>query len=105
MSPAREMGQEYGALSRAAALVGEARSDLDGLDGRVTAQLAAAGARWTGHGGAAFQSLGRAWSERQRSIVGALATFEQSLLSTERDNTATDHAQATGLARTQHRLG
>jgi WXG100 family type VII secretion target len=99
------MGQAYGALSRAAALVGEARGDLGRLEGRVVSQLAAAESRWAGQGSVAFQSLGRAWSDRQRQIVGALDAFEQSLLATERDNTGTDQAQASGFARTQQRLG
>jgi len=104
MSSAREMGQEYGALSRAALRVGEARGDLDRLDGRVQSQLAAARSRWAGQGSAAFQSLGRAWSDRQRQIVAALDAFEQSLLGTEHDNVRTDEGQAAGFARTQQRL-
>jgi uncharacterized protein YukE len=98
------MGQEYGALSRAAVLVGEARGDLDRLDGRVQSQLAAAQSRWAGQGSAAFQSLGRAWSDRQRQVVGALDAFEQSLLGTALDNGRTHQAQAAGFARTQQRL-
>jgi uncharacterized protein YukE len=99
------MGQEYGALSHAAALVREARGDLDRLDQRVALHLATAESSWSGRGAAALQTLGRAWSERQRTIVGALDLFEHSLRSTERDNTLTDDEQSSAFARTQGRLG
>lgn len=105
MSSAREMGQGLGALSNAAALVHEARCDFDLLDRRLVQHLAEAQSGWGGLGGSAFQSLGQAWSEKQRTIVGALDRFEESLRSTERDNTRTDEEQSSAFARAQQRLG
>ncbi|HET9842797.1 MAG TPA: hypothetical protein VFQ01_12405 [Nocardioides sp.] len=105
MSSAREMGQGQGALSAAAALVSEARHDFDRLDRELVQHLAAAKAAWGGCGSSAFQALGLAWAERQRTIVGALEGFADGLRSTERDNTRTDETQSDAFARTQHRLG
>jgi uncharacterized protein YukE len=105
MSSAPEMGQGLGALSSAASLVEEARSDFDVLDRRLGQHLAAAESMWVGQGNAAFQSLGRAWSEKQRVIVQALDRFETSLRTTERDNLTTDETQSSAFTRTQGRLG
>jgi uncharacterized protein YukE len=105
MSTAREMGQGQGTLSAAAAMVTEARHDFDGLDRELVQHLAAAKTMWGGQGSSAFQALGLAWSEKQREIVGALDRFEESLRSTERDNTRTDDAQSAAFARAHHRLG
>lgn len=104
MSSAPEMGQGLGVLSRAAALVHEARCDFDLLDRQLGQHLAAARSMWGGDGGTAFQSLGQAWSERQGAIVRALDRFEDSLRSTESDNTQTDEAQSSAFARTHRRL-
>jgi uncharacterized protein YukE len=105
MSSAPEMGQAHGALSTAAGMVAGAKADFDQLDRELVGHLEAAQALWTGRGGAAFLSLGRAWTERQRTIVGALADFEASLRSTERDNVATDDAQSAAFAHQLQRLG
>jgi uncharacterized protein YukE len=99
------MGQAYGALSAAAGLVREARGDLDRIDRRVVLHLATAESSWSGQGAAALQALGRAWSQRQRTIVSALDLFEQALSSTEHDNIRTDDTQSSAFARTQRRLG
>lgn|SRR5215212_8875926 len=105
MASAPEMGQGQGTLSTAAAMVAEARHDLDRLDGELGQHLAEARSVWCGAGSSAFQALGHAWAERQQVIVGALDHFEEALRSTERDNTGTDESQSAGFARTQHRLG
>ena len=105
MSSTREMGQGAGALSRGAAMVDEARHDLDVLERQLAAHLAEAASAWGGQGSVAFQALGRAWSTRQRTIVAALSGFAVSLRSSERDNTTTDHARSTAFERTHRRLG
>lgn len=105
MSSAREMGQGQGALSGAAALVRDARRDFDVLDRRLVQHLGEAESGWAGRGGSAFQTLGHAWSEKQRAIVGALDRFEESLRATERDNTRTDEAQSSAFVRARTRLG
>jgi ESAT-6 family protein len=105
MSPAPEMGQAQGALSSAAMRLQETRCDLDRLGARMVDHLASAQRVWGGQGSAAFQALGLAWSERQRTIVSALDRFEESLRATERDNTQTDESQSSAFARTQRRLG
>lgn len=105
MSYARVMGQGQGTLSAAAGLVAEARQDLRRLNDEMEQHVEVAGSGWRGRGGEAFVALGRAWSDRERLIVGALDGFEASLLSTERDNTGTDEEQSEQLARQRQRLG
>lgn len=105
MSASNEMGQGHATLSAAAGRVAEARHDFDRLDHELVQHLEAARAAWSGQGGAAFTSLGQAWSERQRTITGALDGFAASLRSTETDNTATDEAQSAQFARQRQRLG
>lgn len=105
MSPAREMGQGEGALSTAAAMVAGAKHDFDRLNAELVQHIDAVRVQWGGQGGSAFNTLGHAWSERQRTIVAALDQFEASLLATERDNTTTDDAQAAAFARDHQRLG
>lgn len=100
-----EMGQADGALTRAAALVGAAKQDLDGLSRSLEGQVQALQGRWTGAGGSAFFRLHQAWTERQRVIVAALDEFEASLTSVEKDNISTDEAQSAHYTRTAGRLG
>ena len=105
MSSAPEMGQGQGTLSTAAGMVAEARSDFDRLDDALVRHLDVAKVAWAGQGGSAFVALGCAWSEKQRTIVGALHAFESSLRATEKDNLATDDAQSAAFTRHQQRLG
>jgi uncharacterized protein YukE len=99
------MGQGQGTLSAAGALVAGAREDFDRLDHELVTHLGEARALWGGQGGSAFQALGQAWSERQRTIVNALDRLGEALRSTERDNLGTDELQSAAFARTQLRLG
>jgi WXG100 family type VII secretion target len=105
MGSTNEMGQGRATLSLAAGKVADARHDFDRLNGELVQHLDAARAMWTGQGGTAFTALGRAWSERQRTITGALDGFEGALRSTESDNTGTDEAQSAVFTRNQQRLG
>jgi ESAT-6 family protein len=105
MSSSNEMGQGQGSLSAAAVMVAEAKQDFDRLNGTLIGHLDAARTTWVGQGSTAFAALAHAWSERQRVIVGALDGFEASLRATERDNSATDEAQAAAFDRVQQRLG
>ncbi len=105
MSSVPEMGQGQGALSAAAAMVSEARHDFDRLDRELGQRLVAAKTAWGGQGSSAFQAVGRAWSEKQHTIIGALDRFEEALRATEHDNTSTDESQSAAFARTQKRLG
>ena len=102
---APEMGQGEKTLTGAAGLVADAKTDFDGLSRRLDAQLAGLQGRWVGSGATAFFALHRAWTERQEVITGALNEFEASLISTERDNVATDDAQSGLYHRTAGRLG
>lgn len=101
----QQMGQAQGVLSAAARAVAEARLDLDRLDTELVRHLDEARTRWSGQGAAAFWALGLAWSDRQRTIVGALDGFAAALRSTEQLNTATDDAQAAAFGRARGRLG
>ena len=105
MSSANEMGQGQGTLSAAAGMVADAKHDFDRLDNELVQHIDAARAQWAGQGGTAFNALGHAWSEKQRTIVSALIQFEAALRSTEKDNISTDGTQSAAFARTQRRLG
>ena len=102
---APEMGQGEKTLTRAAALVADAKTDFDGFSRRLDAQIAGLQGRWVGTGATAFFALHRAWTEKQDVITRALNEFEASLVSTERDNVATDDAQSALYHRTAGRLG
>lgn len=99
-----EYGQGERSLSRAAALVADARRDFDRLAGELDGQIAGLRSRWVGHGANAFFRLHQAWTEKQSTIVSALHEFESSLLRTEQDNLATDEAVSAGYTRTASRL-
>jgi uncharacterized protein YukE len=105
MSSANEMGQGQGTLSAAAAMVADAKHDFDRLNNELVQHIDAAKAKWAGQGGTAFNALGHAWSEKQRTIVSALNQFEASLRSTEKDNVGTDDTQSAAFTRNQQRLG
>ena len=105
MSMTNQMGQGRGTLSAGAARVEEARSDFDRLDQELLRHLETARSAWSGEGGTAFTALGQAWSERQRTITGALEAFATSLRATESDNTGTDAAQSAMFTRNRQRLG
>ena len=102
---APEMGQGEKTLTRAAGLVADAKTDFDGFSRRLDAQIAGLHGRWAGAGATAFFALHRAWTEKQDVITRALNEFEASLVSTERDNVATDDAQSALYHRTAGRLG
>ena len=102
---APEMGQDEGTLGKGAGLVAVARVDLDRISSRLDGQIQALRGRWQGAGGTAFFALHQAWTEKQRTIVSALDSFEMALTGTERDNVATDQAQSAAYARTTSRLG
>lgn len=105
MSSANEMGQGQGTLTTAAGMVADAKHDFDRLNSELVQHIDAAKAKWSGQGGTAFNALGHAWAEKQRTIVSALNQFEASLRSTEKDNTSTDDTQSAAYARNQQRLG
>jgi uncharacterized protein YukE len=100
-----EMGQGQGTLSTAAGMVADAKHDFDRLNNELVQHIEAAKTKWAGQGGTAFNSLGHAWSEKQRTITNALNQFEASLRGTEKDNTTTDDTQSSTLTRTHQRLG
>jgi WXG100 family type VII secretion target len=102
---APEMGQGEGTLGRGAGLVAMAKVDLDRISSRLDAQIQGLSGRWQGAGGTAFFTLHQAWTDKQRTIVHALDSFERALTDTERDNVTTDEAQSAAYARTTSRLG
>jgi WXG100 family type VII secretion target len=102
---ASEMGQGEGTLGKGAGLVAVAKVDLDRISSRLDGQIQGLRGRWQGAGGTAFFTFHQAWTEKQRTIVQALDSFESALNRTERDNVATDEAQSAAYARTTSRLG
>jgi len=101
---ATEFGQGERALSQAATLVADAKRDFDRHARELDDRIGALRSRWVGQGGAAFFSLHQAWTEKQTVIVRALDEFEASLVTTERDNVATDETQSAAYLRTAGRL-
>lgn len=100
-----EMGMGEGTLNRAAQLVAGAKQDFDRLSSELEGQIAGLQGKWAGAGGQAFFALHRAWTEKQRVIVGALNEFEASLVGTEKDVRGTDDTQAGNFSTYQSRLG
>jgi len=98
------LAQADGALTRAARLVADARTDLDGIAGRLAAQLADTERQWRGAGATSFFAMHAAWDAKHRQIVAVLSDFEQALLTTEADNLRTDETQSATYARTQSAL-
>ena len=103
--PGAGISATEGALVRAAEHVGRARADVTALGGRLASDIDGMGARWGGEGARAFHRLHLAWQDKQRRIVGALDDFAESLHQTDRDNLATDQAQADLTATLVARLG
>jgi WXG100 family type VII secretion target len=85
-------------------MVADARVDFERLNSQLVERIDSARATWVGQGGTAFNALGHAWSEKQRTITDALDGFEAALRATERDYTATDDIQSSVFTRSQQRL-
>ena len=100
-----DYGQGEGTLSAAMGHVAAARSDFTGLAAQLEARIEGQMGHWEGGGARSFFALHRAWTDRQRAIVGALDRFADALRSTEADNVATDDAQSAAMVRLQGRLG
>ncbi len=99
------LAAEEGVLSLAAGKVSQARSDVTGLCLQLDGQIEGLRAKWGGEGARAFCHLHAGWQDKQRRIVGALDTLASSLQDTDRDNTATDRAQAEASTSLASRLG
>ena len=99
------LAAEEGVLSLAAGKVSQTRSDVTGLCLQLDGQIEDLRAKWGGEGARAFSQLHAGWQDKQRRIVGALDTLAASLQDTDRDNTATDHAQAETSMSLASRLG
>lgn len=102
---AADFGQGDQVLSRAATMVAQCKTDMDGISGQMMGHVEALRAQWGGTGSNAFVNLGNAWNEKQRRIVSALNEFEQNLLTTERTNTTTDDEQQSAMSNLQNTLG
>jgi WXG100 family type VII secretion target len=82
----------HGTLAHAAALVAEARSDLDQQAAGLQSRVLAAQGRWQGAGGSAFFAVQQAWTQKQTVILSALDDFEAALRGTQTRNEAADEA-------------
>ncbi len=85
-------GQVIGALDRAAALALEAKADLDGLLGTLSAQVALGPARWSGAGARAFHAAYAGWADEQSKVTAKLQWFSDQLIAVERLNASNDEA-------------
>lgn len=101
----QDYGQGEKTLSKAAGLVSAAKGDFDKLSSKLDTQIQGLQGKWVGSGGTAFFALHTAWLEKQKTIVNALNGFEQSLMSTEKDNISTDDTQSANFSKVSGRLG
>ena len=100
-----EFGQGEKTLSRAAGMVAQARGEFDGISRTLMGNVEAMRSQWGGQGSVAFQALAMAWNEKQQKIVSALNEFESNLVTTEKDNMATDDSQSSSMTSLQNSLG
>lgn len=105
MTTSPVMGQTEHALSHAARLVADARSDFSAQSASLDAQIDAIRGRWGGDGATAFFLLHRQWHEKHRTVVAALDRLASSLVATERDNMHTDGQVGSTMHRLVGRLG
>lgn len=94
-----------GALQEAAEHVRTARTLITNDSKRLADEILTLGGNWSGEGFRAFTSVHTAWQEKSERVVRALDDFAESLVDTDRDNTATDTARAEVSARLLSRLG
>lgn len=100
-----EYGQGEKTLSRAAGMVAQARGEFDAISKNLMGNVESMRAQWGGQGSVAFQALAMAWGEKQQKIVSALNEFESNLVTTEKDNMATDDSQSSAMTSLQNSLG
>lgn len=100
-----EYGQGEKTLSRAAGMVNEARGEFDTISKNLMGNVERLKGQWGGQGSVAFQALAMAWNEKQQKIVSALNEFESNLVTTEKDNMATDDSQSSAMTSLQNSLG
>lgn len=100
-----EYGQGEKALSRAAGMVAQARGEFDTISKTLMGNVESMRSQWGGQGAVAFQALAMAWNEKQQKIVSALNEFESNLVTTEKDNLATDDSQSSAMTSLQNSLG
>ncbi|WP_101525652.1 MULTISPECIES: WXG100 family type VII secretion target [Nocardioides] len=105
MSESSGLSARERSLIDAATAVNSARSEVTQLCKGLSDRIAGMGQQWGGQGATAFHQLHTAWQEKQNKIVSALDNFEQSLQQTDKDNKATDEAQAQASSNLMNRLG
>lgn len=105
MSNTGDYGQGQGTLTKAAALVAEAKLDFNALSAKLSGQISQVQTKWGGQGATAFFTLHHTWTQKQNDIVKALDDFADSLTLTERDNVANDEQQASNMQNLLNKLG
>ena len=98
-------GQTEKALTKAADLVNDARTDVknkaDVMGDRVSEMMTG----WGGQGAGSFSGLMIAWRDKQEIILKALDGLSTALVETEKDNVKTDETQSSNNANLRGRLG
>jgi WXG100 family type VII secretion target len=100
-----EMFQTEQALKKASGMVVEARNDVDGKCKVLESDIQTLMAGWGGQGATSFNTLMVQWQDKQRQILQALAQLGEALEATDKDNVATDQAQAAATSNLTSRLG
>ena len=102
---AGEVSAQAEALSRAAKLVSEARTDLDKQCDQIREQLAGLKDHWHGAAAGAFNELYQQWEDKTRSTINALDEFEHKLKATDRAHVRIDQVSHDTMKKLESRLG
>ncbi|WP_235827191.1 WXG100 family type VII secretion target [Actinomyces culturomici] len=94
-----------GAIRRGAQTVADTKVDLDTRIKTVEGDMLAIGSGWQGPAAQAFQALMARWNAEARKVTSALDTFEENLLSAQRDYESTDQDQESTFNNLAARLG
>lgn len=97
-------GAGEGTLQKGANMVLEAEQDFVTIANRLTGQINDLKGKWGGEGAIAFNQLHAAWDEKNRTIVGALNAFAESLGITDTINVNNDQEQADKIRLNTSRL-
>lgn len=101
---AGEVSKQDQALTRAASMVSDARTELSGSLQSLRGKLDGIGAQWKGAGAGAFTQVMQNWNEDARKIISSLERFEENLRKSESTYTAADEAQQSTFAKLSSRL-
>jgi WXG100 family type VII secretion target len=102
---AGEVSKQDQALTRAAGLVADARSELDAQTASLRGKLQGIGSSWKGGAATSFVQIMERWDTDTKKLISALDNFENNLRATEKSYDAVDSEQQSHFTRLSNRLG